>query len=95
MNFGIILFFVDHPGDSQSIETASHRVANPSIGPSIGEVSLPMTNSLSASGSHMDRVGIMRDESDRDSASNRALAGTSLNGSLCGSLAGPSGFHHR
>ncbi|XP_071113813.1 E3 ubiquitin-protein ligase RNF19B-like isoform X1 [Haliotis cracherodii] len=71
-------------GDSHSVETG-HHVANPSIAPSIGEASVGMTNSLSASGSHMDRVGGIRDESDRDSASNRAIAGSSLNGSLCGS----------
>ena len=71
-------------GDNQS-ETMP-AVANPSIAPSIGDASLGMTNSLSASGSHMDRVGILRDaDSDRDSASNRAIAGASLNGSLCGS----------
>lgn len=71
-------------GDNQS-ETMP-AVANPSIAPSIGDASLGMTGSLSASGSHMDRVGIQRDaDSDRDSASNRALAGASLNGSLCGS----------
>ena len=50
----------------------------------------------SASGSHMDRAGVIRDESDRDSASNRALLGTSLSGSLCGSaVAGPSGLYNR
>ena len=82
--------------DSQGVETASHNVANPSIGPSIGEMSVAMTNSLSASGSHMERAGLMRDESDRDSASNRALIGTSLSGSLSGSaVAGPSGFLNR
>ncbi|KAK7091632.1 E3 ubiquitin-protein ligase RNF19B-like [Littorina saxatilis] len=71
-------------GDNQS-ETMP-AVANPSIAPSIGDASLGMTNSLSASGSHMDRVGVLRDaDSDRDSASNRAIAGASLNGSLCGS----------
>ncbi|KAL3892345.1 hypothetical protein ACJMK2_004558 [Sinanodonta woodiana] len=71
--------------DNQSVGTG-HHVANPSIAPSIGEASVGMTNSLySASGSHMDRIGIIRDESDRDSASNRAMAGASLNGSLCGS----------
>ncbi len=77
------------------METASHvAVANPSIGPSIGEMSMGMTNSLSASGSHMDRVGVLRDESDRDSSSNRVLVGASLNGSLSGStLAGPSGLN--
>ncbi|XP_050390987.1 E3 ubiquitin-protein ligase RNF19A [Patella vulgata] len=71
-------------GDNQSVETAPH-VANPSIAPSIGEASVGMTGSLSASGSHLDRVGMLRDESDRDSSSNRAIAGASLNGSLCGS----------
>ncbi|XP_041362066.1 E3 ubiquitin-protein ligase RNF19A-like [Gigantopelta aegis] len=70
--------------DSQSVDT-THNVANPSIAPSIGDASLAMTNSLSASGSHMDRVGVLRDESDRDSSSNRAIASSSLNGSLCGS----------
>ncbi|XP_076437994.1 LOW QUALITY PROTEIN: uncharacterized protein LOC143277138 [Babylonia areolata] len=71
-------------GDNQS-ETMP-AVANPSIAPSIGDASLGMTNSLSASGSHMERVGILRDaDSDRDSASNRAIASASLNGSLCGS----------
>ena len=39
---------------------------------------------------------MLRDESDRDSASNRALVGTSLSGSLCGSaVAGPSGLYNR
>ena len=52
--------------------------------------------SNSASGSHMDRAGVIRDESDRDSASNRALVGASLSGSLCGSaVAGPSGLYNR
>ena len=78
-----LFFFIISP-DSQSVGTG-HNVANPSIAPSIGDASLGMTNSLSASGSHMDRVGIIRDEiSDRDSASNRAIGGFSLNGSLCG-----------
>ncbi|XP_033727041.1 E3 ubiquitin-protein ligase RNF19A-like isoform X1 [Pecten maximus] len=72
-----------YAGDNQSVGTG-HNVANPSIAPSIGEASVGMTGSLSASGSHMERVGVIRDESDRDSASNRALAGSSLNGSLCG-----------
>jgi hypothetical protein len=93
LDFNILIF---NAGDTHSIETNSHRVANPSIGPSIGEVSMAMTNSLSASGSHMDRVGVIRDDCDRDSASNRALAGASLNGSLSGSaVAGPSGFQNR
>ncbi len=44
----------------------------------------------------MDRAGVLRDESDRDSASNRALVGTSLSGSLSGSaVAGPSGLYNR
>jgi hypothetical protein len=78
-----LFFFIISP-DSQSVGTGNN-VANPSIAPSIGDASLGMTNSLSASGSHMDRVGIIRDEiSDRDSASNRAIGGFSLNGSLCG-----------
>lgn len=39
---------------------------------------------------------MLRDESDQDSASNRALVGTSLSGSLCGSaVAGPSGLYNR
>ncbi|CAH1774899.1 unnamed protein product [Owenia fusiformis] len=83
-------------GDNQSVGTASHNVANPSIGPSIGDASLAFTQSLSASGSQMDRAGIIRDESDRDSASNRAMAGASLNGSLSGStVAGSHGFSNR
>ena len=79
-----LIFLILASGDAQSAETASHNVANPSIGPSIGEMSVGMTNSLSASGSHIDRVGMLREDSvDRDSASNRAIAGASLNGSLC------------
>ena len=80
----VLYIFSYFSSDSQSVGTG-HNVANPSIAPSIGDASLGMTNSLSASGSHMDRVGIIRDEiSDRDSASNRAIGGFSLNGSLCG-----------
>lgn len=67
--------------DNAAAETVNH-VANPSIAPSIGEASVAMTNSLSASGSHIDRMGILRDESDRDSASHRATTESSLNGSL-------------
>ena len=68
------------------------QINNPSIGPSIGELSLGMTNSLSASGSHMERIGIIH-ESDRESASHRAIAGNSLTGSLSGStLGGTSGY---
>lgn len=79
--------------DGPSEETAAaHHVANPSLGPSIGEMSLALTNSLSASGSHLDRV-LREDSCDRDSASHRALAGASLSGSLSGSAA--AGFQPR
>lgn len=66
--------------DNQSVGTG-HNVANPSIGPSIGDASLGMTSSLSASGSHMERIGVIRDEG--DTASTRAIGGLSLNGSIC------------
>ncbi|KAI0215928.1 E3 ubiquitin-protein ligase RNF19A [Lamellibrachia satsuma] len=83
-------------GDAHSVEAGGVNVNNPSIGPSIGEMSVAMTNSLSASGSHIDRIGVIRDESDRESASHRAIAGASLSGSLCGStVAGPSGFQNK
>ena len=80
------------------METDGHRAINPSIGPSIGEMSVGMTNSLSASGSHLERVGVIREDccSDRDSASHQAMAGSCINASLSGSLlAGPTGFHNR
>ncbi|ELU10801.1 hypothetical protein CAPTEDRAFT_174774 [Capitella teleta] len=82
------------PGGTTESAEGEHvpNVANPSIGPSIGEMSLAMTNSLSASGSHLDRV-LREDSCDRDSASNRALAGASLSGSLCGSSA--AAYQHR
>ncbi|CAL1530321.1 unnamed protein product [Lymnaea stagnalis] len=79
-------------GDNHSLETAPN-VANPSIATSIGETSLGMTNSLSASGSHIDRAGILRDDSDRDSSSHRAIAGNSINGSLCSATYGAQ--HHK
>ena len=83
-------------GDAHSVEAGGINVNNPSIGPSIGEMSVAMTNSLSASGSHIDRMGVIRDESDRESASHRAIAGASLTGSLCGStVAGSSGFQNK
>jgi len=86
-------------GDTRSVvETDGHRAINPSIGPSIGEMSVGMTNSLSASGSHLERVGVIREDccSDRDSASHQAMAGSCINASLSGSLlAGPTGFHNR
>jgi len=61
-------------------------------------MSVGLTNSLSASGSHLDRVGVIREDctSDRDSASQQAIAGSCINASLSGSLlAGPSGFQNR
>ena len=66
--------------------TCGSRVANPSI----GEVSLGASLSL-GSGSHLDRVGCTLIECDRESASNTALAGTSLTGSVASSYIG----HHR
>lgn len=69
--------------DGVSVDTAaSHRGVNPSI----GEVSLGMSTSLSlGSGSHM---GMMRDrDSDRESASNTALAGSIASASLAGNIA--------
>lgn len=67
--------------DGASVDTtASQRGVNPSI----GEVSLGMSASLSlGSGSHLDRIGIIRDrDSDRESASNVALAGSIASASL-------------
>ena len=66
--------------------TCGSRVANPSI----GEVSLGASLSL-GSGSHLDRVGCTLTECDRESASNTALAGASLTGSVASSYIG----HHR
>lgn len=62
--------------DAASIDVASHRGGNPSI----GEASLSL-----GSGSQLEKLGR---ENDRESASNVALAGTSLAGtSLAGSIA--------
>lgn len=53
--------------------------------PSIGEGSVGgLTGSLSASGSHMDRLGAIRDNLS-ETASTMALAGASITGSLSGS----------
>ncbi|XP_067838141.1 E3 ubiquitin-protein ligase RNF19A isoform X2 [Heptranchias perlo] len=53
--------------------------------PSIGEGSVGgLTGSLSASGSHMDRIGAIRDNLS-ETASTMALAGASITGSLSGS----------
>lgn len=60
-------------------------VADTRNNPSIGEGSVGgLTGSLSASGSHMDRVGTMRDNLS-ETASTTALAGASITGSLSGS----------
>ena len=53
--------------------------------PSLGEGSVcGLTGSLSASGSHMERLGTMRDNLS-ENASTMALAGASITGSLSGS----------
>ncbi|KAG5857122.1 hypothetical protein ANANG_G00015210 [Anguilla anguilla] len=65
--------------------TDSTSVAETRNNPSIGEGSVGgLTGSLSASGSHMDRIGAMRDNLS-ETASTTALAGTSITGSLSGS----------
>lgn len=66
----IILIIVD----AASIDVASHRGGNPSI----GEASLSL-----GSGSHLEKLGR---ENDRESASNVAVAGTSLAGSIASSV---------
>ena len=74
------------PYSKPGTEVASSRVANPSI----GEVSLGASLSL-GSGSHLDRVGCtltLAEECDRESASNTALAGHSLTGSVASSYIG-------
>merc|ERR1719411_2557545 len=60
--------------------TCGSRVANPSI----GEVSLGASLSMGP-GSHLDRVGCTLTECDRESASNTAIAGASLTGSVASS----------
>lgn len=65
-----IIFIVD----AASIDVASHRGGNPSI----GEASLSL-----GSGSHLEKLGR---ENDRESASNVAVAGTSLAGSIASSV---------
>ena len=64
-------------------ETHGPRVANPSI----GEVSLGTSLSM-GSGSHLDRVGCVLQDCDRESASNTAMAGYSLTGSVASSYLG-------
>ncbi|XP_061425465.1 E3 ubiquitin-protein ligase RNF19A-like [Lethenteron reissneri] len=64
-------------GDTASVAEARHSVTNPSIGESsVGG----LTASLSASGSHMERAGVIRDNVS-ETASTMALAGTSITGS--------------
>ncbi|XP_063307270.1 E3 ubiquitin-protein ligase RNF19A [Pelobates fuscus] len=65
--------------------TDATSVAEARNNPSIGEGSVGgMTGSLSASGSHMDRIGAIRDNLS-ETASTMALAGASITGSLSGS----------
>ncbi|KAG8570387.1 hypothetical protein GDO81_011250 [Engystomops pustulosus] len=69
---------VNTAADATSVAEARHN-------PSIGEGSVGgMTGSLSASGSHMDRIGAIRDNLS-ETASTMALAGASITGSLSGS----------
>ncbi|KAM4704582.1 E3 ubiquitin-protein ligase RNF19A isoform 1-T2 [Rhinophrynus dorsalis] len=70
-------------GANTAVDTTS--VAEAHHNPSIGEGSVGgMTGSLSASGSHMDRIGAIRDNLS-ETASTMALAGASITGSLSGS----------
>uniref|UniRef100_A0A8C4X1J4 RBR-type E3 ubiquitin transferase n=1 Tax=Eptatretus burgeri TaxID=7764 RepID=A0A8C4X1J4_EPTBU len=63
--------------DSGSVADARHSVTNPSIGESsVGG----LTGSLSASGSHIERAGVLRDTVS-ETASTTALAGASITGS--------------
>lgn len=70
-------------GNNTAADTTS--VAETRHNPSIGEGSVGgLTGSLSASGSHMDRIGAIRDNLS-ETASTMALAGASITGSLSGS----------
>ncbi|XP_063155634.1 E3 ubiquitin-protein ligase RNF19A [Candoia aspera] len=69
-------------GTNAAVDTTS--VAEARHNPSIGEESVGLTGSLSASGSHMDRIGVIRDNLS-ETASTMALAGASITGSLSGS----------
>jgi hypothetical protein len=64
-------------------EVSTTTVANPSI----GEVSLGASLSM-GSGSHLERVGCVLVECDRESASTTAIAGHSLTGSVASSYIG-------
>ncbi|XP_028984379.1 E3 ubiquitin-protein ligase RNF19A-like [Betta splendens] len=70
---------------SGAAATDTTSVADNRNDPSIGEGSVGgLTGSLSASGSHMDRLGAIRDNLS-ETASTMALAGASITGSLSGS----------
>ncbi|XP_068426134.1 E3 ubiquitin-protein ligase RNF19A-like [Clinocottus analis] len=70
---------------SGAAATDTTSVADTRNNPSIGEGSVGgLTGSLSASGSHMDRLGAIRDNLS-ETASTTALAGASITGSLSGS----------
>ncbi|KAK1172607.1 E3 ubiquitin-protein ligase RNF19A-like [Acipenser oxyrinchus oxyrinchus] len=70
-------------GGNAATDTTS--VAEAHNNPSIGEGSVGgMTGSLSASGSHLERIGAIRDNLS-ETASTMALAGASITGSLSGS----------
>ncbi|KAK2910642.1 E3 ubiquitin-protein ligase RNF19A-like [Channa argus] len=70
---------------SGATATDTTSVADNRNNPSIGEGSVGgLTGSLSASGSHMDRLGTIRDNLS-ETASTMALAGASITGSLSGS----------
>ncbi|XP_030225871.1 E3 ubiquitin-protein ligase RNF19A [Gadus morhua] len=70
---------------SGAVATDTTSVADTRNNPSIGEGSVGgLTGSLSASGSHMDRLGAIRDNLS-ETASTMALAGASITGSLSGS----------
>lgn len=67
------------------LRTDTTSVADTRHNPSLGEGSVGgLTGSLSASGSHMERMGAMRDNLS-ETASTTALAGASITGSLSGS----------
>ncbi|XP_036395304.1 E3 ubiquitin-protein ligase RNF19A-like [Megalops cyprinoides] len=75
----------DMNAGSGAAATDTTSVAETRNNPSIGEGSVGgLTGSLSASGSHMDRIGAMRDNLS-ETASTTALAGASITGSLSGS----------
>ncbi|XP_023671360.1 LOW QUALITY PROTEIN: E3 ubiquitin-protein ligase RNF19A [Paramormyrops kingsleyae] len=75
----------DMAAGSGGAVTDTTSVAETRNNPSISEGSVGgLTGSLSASGSHMDRIGAMRDNLS-ETASTMALAGASITGSLSGS----------